>query len=439
MDWLFQKETFSDSDLKLICFHPEKPCVIKTVRLQRGQQPHTEFKHESLTHTSEKEYVEWLKTSQASTEQPGIVLVMHSRLGDSEELARKPPGTMVLPYQEDTFRVASQRLFQHRSLSLIIKRISTAVFNKKLVKWENEPSLGPSIVAPVNHGKPTDIALSATFFAEKCITYAVMYGCADQVIEQTTAWLKRVKGQAIHPLIMPMIFVELERKRLFNLLDFEQNSLQGQILHLKNKLRSESQAMESGKTRSNDVSANDCESTKVWIDISSLKNGLESLKTQLENMIEHSKELNTTFFRAHAEGNQVSCGHAQEREVGEKIETRLREMIVEFDSKVRTCDSLLGGMALAAQMESNYYSRQDAKVAISIANATKQDGSQMRNIAWLGMVFLPGTFLATFFSMPFFDWNTPDTVTMWWMKRRTREASRKQLLKDLESEKASPV
>jgi hypothetical protein len=44
--------------------------------------------------------------------------------------------------------------------------------------------------------------------------------------------------------------------------------------------------------------------------------------------------------------------------------------------------------------EWNYYTRRDAKANIIIANASKKDSTQMRLISFVGMIFLPGTFLA---------------------------------------------
>jgi len=44
--------------------------------------------------------------------------------------------------------------------------------------------------------------------------------------------------------------------------------------------------------------------------------------------------------------------------------------------------------------EWNYHTRRDANATIIIARRTKLDSSQMKTISRLGMIFLPGTFLA---------------------------------------------
>ncbi|KAK2016243.1 hypothetical protein LZ32DRAFT_601806 [Colletotrichum eremochloae] len=357
---------------------------------------------------------------------------MHSRLNGIDSVSRVPLNALALPYKRDTFQVANAKLFQHRSLLSVIKRGSTALFNNRQVAWGDAP-LGTSIVYNCKSDtafqssseSPDDIALSATSFVECGTTYAVMYGCKAQTIDLVSRILRKFQDQALHPLLIPMVFAELERKRLFGMLDRKQTSLQQRILDLENKLRGETQSgiLENAKNAQSaenaDITAQtrDCESTKLWIDVSSLKNGLESLKDQLVKMAEHSEELAATVFKPPpAESAPGTDQYAEERKTGERFAIRLREMVTEFDSKARSCDSLLGGMALAAQMESNYYTRRDAKVAIIIANLTKKDGSQMRSISLLGMLFLPGTFLATLFSASFFNWtaaSSKEVISPW--------------------------
>lgn len=204
--------------------------------------------------------------------------------------------------------------------------------------------------SPSSTGRPSDIAMSVTSFVERSTTYAVMYGCTEKIMKLTSAWLQQFAGQALHPLVMPMIFAELERKRLLDMLDAEQTALRQRILDLENKLRGEVRTKESpGKTREKcldkaqeDVllQVQDCESTKLWIDVSSLRNGLESLKAELERMAAHSRDLAET----------VLIEQAEKRKTGNRIEARLHDMVAEINSKVRSCESLLGGMALSAQM-----------------------------------------------------------------------------------------
>ncbi|RYO83268.1 hypothetical protein DL766_002145 [Monosporascus sp. MC13-8B] len=283
----------------------------------------------------------------------------------------------------------------------------------KPVVWEPQ---SPSIVYNCKSDTESpagenDIAMSTTCFTGKHITFAVMYGCTESVMQDTMMWLKRLKGSgkisAFHPLILPMVFAEFERKRLLNMLDRQGSHLNQRIIDMENKL--------TGRLYGDDrnITERDCETTKLWVDVSRLQNGLQSLKAELMSMIDH---LDTLSKNELGPGENGSDNHSREREAGSAIRSRLLEMVTEFDSKIRHCEGLLGGIALATQMEWNYYSRRDAGATIEIAVASKRDSSQMRYISYLGMMFLPGTFLATMFSMTFFNWIPPDsneTISPW--------------------------
>ncbi|KAH6383054.1 hypothetical protein HBI60_259090 [Parastagonospora nodorum] len=81
------------------------------------------------------------------------------------------------------------------------------------------------------------------------------------------------------------------------------------------------------------------------------------------------------------------------RGVGEKIDN--------YDEKIRDCNMRVDGIAMATQWF-------QGETAVEIAFTTSQDSRIMRSISLVTMVFLPGTFFATVFSMSFFDWNDED-------------------------------
>jgi hypothetical protein len=73
----------------------------------------------------------------------------------------------------------------------------------------------------------------------------------------------------------------------------------------------------------------------------------------------------------------------------------------------------------------NLIAQKDSNVGLRLANhsrtlaiESKRDSSSMKTIAAVTMAFLPGTFVASFFAMPMFDWNKPsghnvNTRTFW--------------------------
>ncbi|KAK8078102.1 hypothetical protein PG996_004272 [Apiospora saccharicola] len=288
------------------------------------------------------------------------------------------------------------------------------------------------------------------------LTFGVMYGCTDEVIEFVLEYLDCFPRYAFHPLMLPMMFAELERSRLLEALRRETSTLDQRILHMQTRLSSitiqdelvektgdgetmiqmddETVLVKDGQSivpkerrhvihkkskvqKDNETMLQkDCKATKGWLLVSELKNGVQSLITILGSMKGHSQEFQTNATEA--DGKPVG-GRQLYTSITEKFQTRLGEIETELESEVRKCDGLLGGMSLATQMEWNFHTRRDAKANIIIAYASKMDSNQMRAISYMGMVFLPGTFLAekkTLFSMTFFNW-IPDestkTVSPW--------------------------
>lgn len=87
----------------------------------------------------------------------------------------------------------------------------------------------------------------------------------------------------------------------------------------------------------------------------------------------------------------------QLRRVGQKIKDRIQAINDEYDDKIRDCTMRVDGMAMATQWS-------HGETNVQIALATSRDSRHMRSIAIVTMVFLPGTFFATVFSMTFFNW-----------------------------------
>ncbi|KAK1676306.1 hypothetical protein BDP55DRAFT_113171 [Colletotrichum godetiae] len=220
------------------------------------------------------------------------------------------------------------------------------------------------------------------------MTYAAMYGCTPSTAGKLTAWLKMFRGQASYPLLMPLIFAEFERKSHFNVLDRERTSSRQLVL---NTFAATSEVENFGPmTRSGML-----KSTNLWHQISALKIGLECFHDQIVKMIEHSEVLaRSTFSHSKEDSESIERYTTEQHDTGERIKRRLSEILAEYNIRVKECNSALGGMELASQKESSFNTRRDSKKSISIARAMKRDGGQMKTILHLGMVFLPGTFLA---------------------------------------------
>jgi H+/Cl- antiporter ClcA len=71
------------------------------------------------------------------------------------------------------------------------------------------------------------------------------------------------------------------------------------------------------------------------------------------------------------------------------------------------CSNILQLYNIIAQKESKLNLEMAAQQR-RLAHASKRDSTAMKTLSLLGAVFLPGTFLASIFSMTFFDFNVDD-------------------------------
>ncbi|KAJ2902499.1 protein kinase [Zalerion maritima] len=166
------------------------------------------------------------------------------------------------------------------------------------------------------------------------------------------------------------------------------------------------------------------EAMSRWMEVHHLKNGLQSWQSRLREMIAHMDELDRTVY-APAPANAAAAAAAaqppppapedakrKQRAVGLRIKERLEEILEDYEGYIRSCVMNMDGMTLATSLA-------HTKANMAIALSAKRDSSQMKSIALLTMVFLPATFMATFFSMTFFEWKPPPAtpiVSKWiWM------------------------
>lgn len=152
----------------------------------------------------------------------------------------------------------------------------------------------------------------------------------------TSSWLRDFKDQPLHPLILPLIFAEHERKRLLNRLDREKTAIQRLIQALNDRLNPGH-----GIQVDEDQHTPQTDSAQLKIGVSSLINGLEGLKSQLHKMMTESDELSTNVFKPGANSSTGIDAYVEERKMGVIIDNRLSEIRDEIDGTVRRCSTLM--------------------------------------------------------------------------------------------------
>ncbi|KAI1329155.1 hypothetical protein F5Y16DRAFT_366872 [Xylariaceae sp. FL0255] len=434
MAWLARNKKLMPGDIAEFKYYPNHPCEIQTIRI-RFHQSSFEAVIDDQTHRSEYKYLQWLKQSQSWSSEPALVLVLHQRLLDTTSAK-----AVAVPYRESTLTYAFDCLYQHRAIAEVIRRHSPSSFSCKTVAaWMSKPEWGPAVVYICKSDTmfltgQDDSVLSVTHFPSKSLIFAVAYDCTASSQEYLVRWVKFNTSFAFVPLLLPVLWAQVERKRLIDKIDEKTSHLRSGIIHMHNRLNAQDGWIQkslrsrhsSSTTRDatspghiemtglespNEITKRECAAVNLWVQVSTLKNGLEAFGTELKSMLKTLQdplERNKLVFGPrnkdiNDEKTQIAQ-HAYER-----IQSRLFEMIAEVQSRSRYIDSLLGGMTLATQTESNHLSRRDALTNIYIAVESRRDSSDMRYIAFLGMIFLPGTFFAAIFSTTFFNWIPQDS------------------------------
>lgn len=154
-------------------------------------------------------------------------------------------------------------------------------------------------------------------------------------------WLACNETSAFHPLVLPMVFAELERKRLLRAFGNSESDLQQRILNMENRLRVEDSENRKSKTKT--TTTRDYEAIRHRLAMNSLSNGLETFRTQLFDMREHLDKF-----------PKFDYGNARRKKANEKcgavIDSRLKAMMTEFEGRLRKCAGLLENMNTSIQM-----------------------------------------------------------------------------------------
>ncbi|KAI4598516.1 hypothetical protein KJ359_002927 [Pestalotiopsis sp. 9143b] len=165
--------------------------------------------------------------------------------------------------------------------------------------------------------------------------------------------LEKFKEQAFHPLVMPMIFAEHERGRFMTAMELKGAKLEARIMDLENRLRADEHRKprnsEAVKKDNQEMTMKDCDSTKLWDDVSQLRNGTASfikVLAALEHQLE-TKTFEKLELRPNVQGKDEAVAQSMSSEY---IRCRIKELDAEADGNIRKCESLLAGMALAIQV-----------------------------------------------------------------------------------------
>jgi hypothetical protein len=105
----------------------------------------------------------------------------------------------------------------------------------------------------------------------------------------------------------------------------------------------------------------------------------------------------------------ISEGFQQKMSLAETQLLQIDELRGRVGTQLKLVNILIAQRDSRINLDIASAARRDNQINIEIAAAMKMDSKMMRGIAAVTMVFLPATFMATFFSMVFFNVD-PDTT-----------------------------
>lgn len=200
-----------------------------------------------------------------------------------------------------------------------------------------------------------DMALSVTYSHDSQSTKAVLYGCTESTRDALIRRLKKCNYVVYHPLAIPALFCDIERKRQFELVGPITKKLSERALKIAKPQRPGSPSLRF--TRSNSTTSTqgagaeeDCEDLMaLWLEASDLKRGLQTWKHELGKLIAHSDELAQDRL-PRGSGGSEDLDQRLFMDAGKRIRQRLLELDGEYDQKIRKCTDIIDGMVLAAQL-----------------------------------------------------------------------------------------
>lgn len=189
---------------------------------------------------------------------------------------------------------------------------------------------------------------SCTFHRNYGFTSAIVFGCDEEMREAIAARIENSEKSSTHPLLIMGILAEVERERHLALVGQQVNSLLQRVYNLSNQ----------EKISQSSVLGAHNYSVDSWISVSQLRSGLETWKQQLQKMILHIADLELDIVRnsssktIEADLSVFPEGAWQQPciQSGRRIAKRLREIVNEYEEKIRDCSIVIDGVSLAAQM-----------------------------------------------------------------------------------------
>ncbi|KAI0156700.1 hypothetical protein GGR52DRAFT_197402 [Hypoxylon sp. FL1284] len=416
MDWPMEDATWTEHDFRNFEFQTRPTVVLRksdsdleVVRQVLRNKEDWEHWFDSVwipSHATKTE-ADILRTqapSVFSKEPSGLSVVLCSRAPPVFEGEDAP--ISYISISRDTWQRLTRAFHIHRSIIRSIARRAACVSSfYEEGRWSNAKIY---FTARMSTYLPGDLALSVTYVPSTESTFAVLYGCNEQQKLEIEKRIRAAGDRARYPVLLLGLLAELERERLVSKADDLIDGFTLRSDHLENRQWNPSKDMSNEKTQ---------EYLTLCLHSRSLVDHIKAVKRQMFKLMAEIDEFGcraASYYKS-----EVHPGESKKarrfKQAGALTKKRLQDIVNEYDGKVDECDMIVGNTTLAMQTVWNEIARRDsdlntriAKENTAIALEAKREGTQMRAIALLTMIYLPFSSVAGVFSMGVFDWQAQD-------------------------------
>ncbi|KAI0480678.1 hypothetical protein GGR56DRAFT_627105 [Xylariaceae sp. FL0804] len=234
------------------------------------------------------------------------------------------------------------------------------------------------------------------------ITTGYVKGTSSSDISASLEHLKACQREVGHPLLLPIIILSHD---LATKSDIRQRQARDWLRKLENAITMRNEIEEKEVYTDFDVDGInrdlvECHSQVLWKRPQAYQEIVKELKEAMAKFIEYvDEETNNKTMRALHNSMSARLDFYRVKLVGMEhyIHTTLERLHIQRQALYN----------IMAQKESKL----NLEMAIQqkrLAHASKRDSTAMKTLSLLGAIFLPGTFLASVFSMTFFNFNVGD-------------------------------
>ncbi|KAH6848065.1 hypothetical protein B0I37DRAFT_376555 [Chaetomium sp. MPI-CAGE-AT-0009] len=378
---------------------------------------------------SDAQWDEWLESSVLKLptngqDRSGYHILLSARVNPVQETPTEiAAGLEYLPFEENHWRA----LLRHAPFHNVIRNAITKGKNYSTCLVSD---IGKERVelytAAMSSEWPNNLAISSAHFRQSNFTIAVIYGCRGirndgkededgtpnhmERVEELLARSPEVKG---HPLLMPGIFEELQRDRIEGLVRMVEDELDMMMSELKINQSSESPELKQ---------LNWAMSRKLGRFRLKAKKVEEEARTSKENlkkMMDHIETSTQGGYWPENAGNLNGSKHDSFKKSTKRFKDRFAEIHSELDSMIVRCRVAFEEVTYARELFMAELARQEAEEskrqtqhAAREAKKTTQQARTSTVIAFVAMLYLPATSMATIFAMPVLKFDND-----WWDAR----------------------